>query len=68
VIRSAQDCSRRGDVARPRTVTPFTISDRLQHATCASAEQIGYDTRYRDMRFLEERLQPIVELHAARVI
>jgi hypothetical protein len=43
----------------------IAVADCVQHATCAGAQQIGHDTRYLDMGFLEERLQPILELHPA---
>ena len=43
----------------------FTVADGVQHATRAGAQQIGHDTRYLDVAFLEERLQPVVELHTA---
>jgi hypothetical protein len=36
----------------------------VQHATGADAQQVRDDTRYLDVRFLEEGLQPILELHA----
>ena len=43
----------------------FAVSDCLQHAACAGAQQIGHDTRDLDVGFFEERLQSVVELDAA---
>ncbi len=36
----------------------------MQHATGADAQQVRDDTRHLDVRFLEQGLQPILELHA----
>jgi hypothetical protein len=35
----------------------------LQHAAGADAEQVRHDTGDLDVGFLEQRLQPVVELH-----
>ena len=43
----------------------FTVADRLQHATRAAAQQVRHDTRDLDVGFFEERLKPVMELHAA---
>ena len=42
----------------------LAIRQRLQHASCAGAQQIRDEAGQLDVRFLEQRLQPVVELHA----
>ena len=43
----------------------FPVRQRLQHTPGADAQQIGHHTGDLDVGFLEERLQPIVQLYAA---
>ena len=42
----------------------FAVRQRLQHAAGADAQQVGHEAGHLDVRFLEQRLQPVVELHA----
>ena len=42
----------------------FTVRQRLQHAAGADAEQVRHEAGHLDVRFLEQGLQPILELHA----
>ena len=42
----------------------FAIRQGLQHPASADAEQVRHDTGDLDVRFLEQRLQPVMELHA----
>jgi hypothetical protein len=44
----------------------FAVRQRLQHATGTDAEQISHEARHLDVRFLEQRFQPILELHVSR--
>ena len=42
----------------------FAVRQRLQHAAGTDAEQVRHEAGHFDVRFLEERFQPAVELHA----
>jgi hypothetical protein len=42
----------------------FAVRQGLQHATGADAEQVGHHAGHLDVRFLEQRLQSILQLHA----
>ena len=54
--------------ARPAPSDRFAIADRVQHPTRTGAQQIRHHTRDLDVGFLEERLQPVVELHAVHTV
>jgi hypothetical protein len=47
-----------GGIGRP-------LGDRLQHPPRARPQQIGHQTRELDVHFLEQRFEPILQLHAA---
>ena len=56
--------------AQPRTAERgdgrrigFAARDGAQHAPRTGPEQIRHQTRQLDMRFLEQALQPVLELH-----
>jgi hypothetical protein len=60
---------RRGTQARGRERRQggricFAVRQRLQQAAGTDAEQVGHEARYFDVRFLEQRFEPILELHA----
>ena len=42
----------------------FAVRQRLQHAAGADAQQVRDEAGHLDVRFLEQRLQSVVELHA----
>ena len=48
---------------QPRGIR-FAIRERLQHAARTGAEQIGNETRELQMRFLQQTLQPVLQLDA----
>ena len=42
----------------------FAVRERLQHAPGADAQQVRHEAGHLDVRFLEQRFQPVLELHA----